>query len=169
VEQRYVGKSRWEFLREVKQHVGSKTILGSGDLFTADDCVRMLRETGIDGVTIARGAIGNPWIFQQAQAILTGQAIPPPPSLHVQRDVLLEHFRLSEQIHEERRVGILLRKFGIKYAACHPQYVDVRQSFARIRSRAEWEAVIAQWYAEDLPGVYPDPKIHQKTDSCDEG
>ena len=66
VKQRYIGPSRWEFLREVKQHVGDKTILGSGDLFTAQDCLDMLQQTGIDGVTVARGAIGNPWIFQQA-------------------------------------------------------------------------------------------------------
>lgn len=169
VEQRYIGPSRWDFLREVKQHVGTRTILGSGDLFTAADCVRMLRETGIDGVTIARGAIGNPWVFRQAQALLAGQPLPPPPSLHAQREVLLEHFRLSEQIHDERRAGILLRKFGIKYAASHPDHLDVRAAFARIRTRADWETVLTRWYAEDLPGVYPDPKIHLKMNGCEEG
>ena len=68
VEQRYVGPSRWEFLREVKQHAGTRTVLGSGDLFTAEDCLAMMRETGVDGVTAARGAIGNPWIFSQTHA-----------------------------------------------------------------------------------------------------
>ena len=46
-----------------------RTILGSGDLFTAADCVRMLEETGVDGVSIARGAVGNPWIFASAAAL----------------------------------------------------------------------------------------------------
>lgn len=167
VEQRYVGPSRWSFLTEVKRHVGGRTILGSGDLFTAADCVRMLRETGIDGVTIARGAIGNPWIFTQAGELWAGRALPAPPSLHEQREVLREHFRLSEEIHDERRTAILLRKFGIKYAASHPRYLDVRQAFARVKHRADWEAVLAAWYSEDLPGVHPDPSIHQKTSECD--
>jgi tRNA-dihydrouridine synthase B len=63
VEQRYLGPSRWAFLREVKRHLGDRTLLGSGDLFTAQDCLQMMEQTGVDGVTIARGAIGNPWIF----------------------------------------------------------------------------------------------------------
>src|SRR5438270_721850 len=63
VMQRYNGPSRWEFLSEVKRHAGERTILGSGDLFTAADCLAMMARTGVDGVTVARGAIGNPWIF----------------------------------------------------------------------------------------------------------
>lgn len=162
VQQRYVGPSRWSFLREVKQHVGERTILGSGDLFTAADCVRMLRETGVDGVTIARGAIGNPWIFQQARALAAGLPLPPPPGLSEQREVLLEHFTMAEQIYDETRAAVLLRKFGVKYAASHPRYVDVRTAFARVKRRADWLAVLDAWYAEDLPGVYPDVSIHQQ-------
>ncbi len=70
VKQRYVGPSRWEFLARVKRHVGDRTVLGSGDLFTADDCIRMMDETGVDGVTVARGCIGNPWIFEECRAKL---------------------------------------------------------------------------------------------------
>jgi tRNA-dihydrouridine synthase len=70
VEQKYLGTSRWEFLRQLKQTYPDKTILGSGDVFTAEDAVRMLHETGVDMVWIARGAIGNPWIFEHARALL---------------------------------------------------------------------------------------------------
>ena len=73
VRQRYDGPSDWDFLREVKQHAGPRIVLGSGDLFTAEDCLNMLVETGVDGVTAARGAIGNPWIFRQARALAAGQ------------------------------------------------------------------------------------------------
>ena len=59
VVQKYVGPSRWEFLREVKAHAGNRTVLGSGDLFTAEACLAMIRETGIDGVTAARGAMAT--------------------------------------------------------------------------------------------------------------
>jgi tRNA-dihydrouridine synthase B len=70
VEQKYVGPSRWSFLAGLKKQYPNQTILGSGDVFTAEDAVRMLRETGVDGTWIARGAIGNPWIFQQARDLL---------------------------------------------------------------------------------------------------
>src|SRR5712675_2069290 len=76
VEQKYLGQSRWEFLREVKSRYPDKTILGSGDVFTAEDAVRMLRETGVDIVWIARGAIGNPWIFRQARMLLNASPSP---------------------------------------------------------------------------------------------
>jgi nifR3 family TIM-barrel protein len=96
VMQRYIGPSRWSFLAEVKRHVGpNRAILGSGDLFTAHDCLEMMLQTGVDGVTVARGAIGNPWIFSQARALADGQPLPAPPSLFEQRDVMLEHFRLA--------------------------------------------------------------------------
>src|SRR5215471_8897294 len=88
VQQKYVGPSRWEFLREVKQHAGSRIVLGSGDLFSAQACVDMIRQTGVDGVTVARGAIGNPWIFQQARAIAEGLPVPEPPTLFEQRRVI---------------------------------------------------------------------------------
>lgn len=161
VEQRYQGPSRWSFLTEVKRHVGSRTILGSGDLFTAKDCWRMMQETGIDGVTVARGAIGNPWIFEQARALEQGKPLPAPPSLAVQRDVILRHWHLAQELYGADRVGPLMRKFGIKYAASHPDHLEVRQAFGKVRTQADWEQVLSQWYAEDRPGNYPPPEIHR--------
>ena len=87
VKQRYMGPSNWSFLREVKQQFAHHIILGSGDLFTADDCLRMMRQTGVDGVTVARGAIGNPWIFEQVRALAGGQ-IADPPAFAEQRQVM---------------------------------------------------------------------------------
>jgi tRNA-dihydrouridine synthase B len=153
VQQRYIGPSRWSFLKEVKQHVGDRTILGSGDLFTADDCLRMIRETGVDGVTVARGAIGNPWIFQQARALWEGRPLPPPPTVHEQRDVLAEHFALAEQLYGEKRCGVMMRKFGIKYAALHPYFQAVRDAFVTVKSHDDWRRVLAEHYAIDGPGV----------------
>src|SRR5258706_1396690 len=103
VEQKYLGKSLWPFLKKLKQQYPDRTILGSGDVFTAHDAVRMLRETGVDMVWIARGAIGNPWIFQHARQLLADpQAILNPPSIHEQRDALREHFGIAMQIHGEQ-------------------------------------------------------------------
>lgn len=146
VEQRYVGPSRWSFLGEVKRHVGHRTILGSGDLFSANDCAEMLQQTGVDGVTVARGAIGNPWIFRQARALAAGDSVPAPPTLDEQRAVMLEHFRLAEQLYGPARCGIPMRKFGIKYAALHSNSRDVRTAFAQVKNLEDWRAVLDRWY-----------------------
>jgi nifR3 family TIM-barrel protein len=171
VEQKYKGPSRWEFLREVKQHVGGRTILGSGDLFSAADCWKMIEQTGVDGVTVARGCIGNPWIFTQARALGEGKPLPPPPSLREQAEVLREHWALATELYGADRVGVMMRKFGIKYSASHPSYIDVRSDFAKIQNGEDWEAVINKHYSLDLPGVYPPPEVHRVqgstcADSC---
>ena len=167
VEQRYIGPSRWDFLAEVKRHVGERTILGSGDLFTAHDCWEMMRRTGVNGVTAARGAIGNPWIFQQAAALCAGLPLPAPPTVREQRAVIHEHYRLAEQIYDPRRCGMLMRKFGIKYAASHPDYLEVREAFTKVKNRDDWDAVLERWYHEDRPGVYPDAAVHRAQVNCE--
>lgn len=154
--QRYVGPSRWGFLREVKQHAGQRTVLGSGDLFTPHDCLDMLRQTGIDGVTVARGAIGNPWIFAQARALAAGLPLPAPPSLHQQREVIREHYRLAAEIYGPDQCGRQMRKFGIKYSRLHPHGDQVRDAFVAVERPGDWQAVLDRWYADDLPGRYPD-------------
>jgi tRNA-dihydrouridine synthase B len=156
VRQRYEGTSSREFLAEVKRHAGSRTVLGSGDLFTARDCLAMLAETGVDGVSLARGAIGNPWIFEQARALAGGVELPPP-SLHRQREVIAEHYRMSEEIYGPSRCCRVMRKFGIKYARLHPQAKEVRDAFVAVTQPAHWRAALERWYAEDLPGAEPAP------------
>lgn len=161
VQQRYVGPSRREFLKSVKQHVGDRIILGSGDLFTAQDCLDTLAETGVDGVTVARGAIGNPWIFRQARALAAGQPLPDPPSLGEQRETIEEHLRLAEQLYGPQRVGPIMRKFGIKYSILHPDHETVRKEFATARDLADWFEVLNRRYREDLPGQHPDGRMHK--------
>lgn len=159
VEQRYVGPSRWEFLTRVKKHVGDRTILGSGDLFSAEDCVRMMEQTGVDGVTVARGCIGNPWIFGECRSLLgysppdacgegawTRGSLPPPPTVAEQGVTIRRHFDWSVESHGAMLAGKLMRKFGIKYSELHPHYLDVRNAFIRAKNTDEWTAVLDAWY-----------------------
>jgi nifR3 family TIM-barrel protein len=166
VKQKYIGPSRWEFLREVKQHVGSRTILGSGDLFTPHDCLAMMTQTGVDGVTVARGAIGNPWIFQQCRALLAGQPLPAPPTVHEQRDVIREHYRLAMELYGDR-CGAMMRKFGIKYSLLHPQSADVRDAFIKTKNQADWLATLNRFYSADQPGQYPEPEALKRHTNCE--
>jgi nifR3 family TIM-barrel protein len=182
VEQKYLGRACWDVLREVKSRYPDRTILGSGDVFTAEDAVRMLRETGVDIVWIARGAIGNPWIFEHARALLA-QLSPPrrggdreiapssthpqplssgegsevlrPPSIHAQRDALAEHFGIAMEIHGEQLAGRRMRKMGIKYSRFHPQAADVKSAFIEVRSLRDWTNVLDRFYSIDGPGVWP--------------
>jgi len=165
VEQRYVGPSDWGFLREVKRHAGDRTVIGSGDLFSAESCLAMLSETGVDGVSVARGAIGNPWIFQQALALLEGRARPLQPTVHEQRDVLHEHWALAEELHGEHVAGRSMRKFAIKYARLHPEHLAVRNGFVAVKAAADWQAVLDRHYAVDLPGRDPSGDVDE-TAAC---
>jgi nifR3 family TIM-barrel protein len=155
VEQKYIGPSRWSLLSEVRRMFPDRTLLGSGDLFTAADCVRMIQETGVDGVTAARGSIGNPWIFSQAAALLRGEPLPAAPTVHEQRDVICEHFRLAEKILPADQVSKQLRKFCIHYSSWHPDAASVRNAFIAVRNADDWRRVIADWYAEERAGQYP--------------
>ncbi|PHS00748.1 MAG: tRNA-dihydrouridine synthase [Blastopirellula sp.] len=168
VKQRYIGPSRWGFLSEVKRHVGSKVILGSGDLFTAQDCIDMMQETGVDGVTVARGAIGNPWIFQQALALYNGQPLPAPPTLFEQRDLIEEHLLMANDLYGDRYMT-KMRKFCVKYSFLHPQMQEVRELLARMSTPDHWHSIREQYYSTDTAGNYPDPTIHNKQVNCNEG
>jgi len=152
VEQKYVGPSNWGFLADVKRQAQDRIVIGSGDLFSAEACVAMLEQTGVDGVSVARGAIGNPWIFAETLALLAGKSPLPPPTIFQQRDVLREHFALSEELHGVDRAGRVMRKFGIKYARLHPDSLEVRSGFISVTCNADWQRVLERFYASDGPG-----------------
>ena len=170
VEQKYLGSAQWSALAEVKRRYPDRTILGSGDVFTAEDAVRMLRTTGVDVVWIARGAIGNPWVFEHAAAILRGAdpASIAPPGVHEQREALAEHFAIAMQIHGEQLAGRRMRKMGIKYSRFHPQAALVKADFIAVQSLRDWNGVLDKWYSRDAPGVWPDPKAADEVNASTE-
>ena len=151
VRQRYEGTSDWDFIREVKQHLVEMNrpdiaVIGSGDLYTAEVCVQRLSESGVDGLALARGVIGNPWLFREVSALLRREPKPKPPCLSEQREVLSEHFRLSSEFYGERRAATTMRAFGVKYCLLHPCWEQVRQDFVHVKTAADWENVLKKWY-----------------------
>ncbi len=154
VEQRYKGPSEWKFLRRLKKHVGDRVILGSGDLFSAEACIRMLDETGVDGVTIARGCIGNPWIFRECDALLNGQPKPDPPTIAQQRAVISDHCSLAREFYGDELACRTMRKHCIRYAGRHPSPKKVRRAFAEdVKSPADWQRVFDLFYNPET--TYP--------------
>ncbi|MGB1817023.1 MAG: tRNA-dihydrouridine synthase, partial [Rubripirellula sp.] len=125
-----------------------------------------IHETGIDGVTVARGAIGNPWIFQQAKALAEGLPKPLPPDLHEQAAVMRAHFQLCMQTYNEQRAPLLMRKFCIKYSQSHPQHEEVRLDMTRIRTAEEFEQMLNKHYPTNSSGRYIPREAHGSQEEC---
>jgi nifR3 family TIM-barrel protein len=153
VQQRYIGPSDWSFLARVKRHAGDRTIIGSGDLFSAENCLRMLEQTGVDGCSIARGAIGNPFIFREVRALLAGRPLPPPPSIGQQRQAIEGHFESMAQHYGDKDARRLFRKFGVRYSELHPCGQEVKMAFVALHTADDWHRLLDQWYGDQ--GSYP--------------
>lgn len=91
-QQYYTGHADWEVIRRVKEQV-SIPVIGNGDVFSGEDANRMLAETGCDMVMIARGFLGNPWIFRDAIALWEGREKPPAPTLQEKVDMMIVHLQ----------------------------------------------------------------------------
>lgn len=152
VEQKYTGRADWEFLRRLKAKHPEVVIFGSGDVFSAADALRLYQLTGLDGIWVARGAIGNPWIFSEFAALVRGDPLPEPPTLFAQKEALLEHFRLAVEIYGEESASRQMRKIGIKYSRLHPAGAAVWRRFIAVKSHADWLAVLDEFYGVDGPG-----------------
>jgi tRNA-dihydrouridine synthase B len=128
----------------------------------------MLRETGVDGIWIARGAIGNPWIFADARRRLDGEdeSVLQPPSVPMQREALAEHFVEAMRIHGEQLAGRRMRKTSIRYARFHPQGEEVKKAFIEVVSLRDWQRVLDRWYAADVPGVWPGRAMVDLVNEC---
>lgn len=93
-EQYYSGKADWDIIRQVKEAV-SIPVIGNGDVTSGEKAIQMREYTGCDGVMIARGAQGNPWIFSELLAYEENGTLPPRPSVDEVREMMLRHARLQ--------------------------------------------------------------------------
>ena len=107
--QLYDGSARWEAISELKQSI-SIPVIGNGDIWTAEDAVRMLSETGCDGVAIGRGCLGRPWIFRDLAEVLAGRPVPSQPTFGEVADIMIEHASMLVQWFGERLAMRSFRK-----------------------------------------------------------
>lgn len=107
--QMYAGQADWTTIREVKEAV-SIPVMANGDVFTAQDAVRILQFTGADMAVIGRGAFGNPWLFTQAEAALRGEDIPPLPPLAERIDTAMRQMAWAVEDKGEHIAMLEARK-----------------------------------------------------------
>ncbi len=173
VEQKYQGPSRWPFLAKVKAHVGAFTILGSGDLFSPFDVVAMLRETKVDGVTVARGCIGNPFVFAQIRDLLAGRPALRPAATAV-RAALLRHWQLAVPFYgDERRALPHARMHAIKYGQYHRDPIWAREQLVMMRGPEMFAPLVEDVFADRFDDgrpveLRPEDAIVPALQSCSE-
>ncbi len=151
--ERYRGKANWDLPTAVKNRLPQVTIVGSGDIFDAVSTVDLMKRTGLDGFIVARGAIGNPWIFRDLRCVWENRPLPAPPEAGEQRLVMLEHFELILQDYPEKKAVGIFRKFAVGYIRYHPRRKTVLISLMKAKTRTEVENAINTWYTDRNPSV----------------
>lgn len=146
VMQHYRGKADWGPITEAKRRWPHLTIAGSGDLLTAEAAIEMLERTGADVALMARGAIGNPWIFHEALALWRGEVKPARPTLAEQGEVIRDHVRRMIDYLGPLRGPKVFRHIGICYSKCHPRAKKVRAAFIAMKSPSEADAILDEFY-----------------------
>ena len=142
VSQRFTGRADWQFLSEVKKQFPRTIIFGSGDLFSAETIINNIKSSGVDGASIARGAIGNPWIFTQLRKGNDFLA----PTLEEQGQAISKHFNLMCKLYGDENAVRHFRKFAVPYCKHHPSRKKVQAAFYSAKTADDFLAVVKHWY-----------------------
>jgi tRNA-dihydrouridine synthase B len=141
------GRADWDRIAEIKPHLRGMPLIGNGDLESPEQVVAAFRRYAVDGVMIARAALGRPWLFRQIRAALRGEPCPPDPTLDEQRALLVRHFRLVTERFGVDRGLVLMRK----YACC---YAQGRRGARQFRAHAA-QAATAEAFLEIVERYFP--------------
>lgn len=141
--QLYDGRARWEAIADLKCAVATIPVIGNGDIWVAEDALRMVSETGCDGVAIGRGCLGRPWLFRDLADAFAGRKLRPPPAFGEVSDIMLEHARLLVGWFGERPAILAFRKHGGWYTKGFRSSARLREKLMRVASLDELEEVLA--------------------------
>ena len=143
--QMYTGSARWEEIAAVVDALDIP-VIGNGDIKTADDAVRMWRETGCAAVMIARGAFGQPWIFNQTRDLMEGKPMRPAPPVEERFAIALEHARMVQGYEADPRgAAIEFRKHLGWYVKGLPDSAEMRKKLYAVESFSEIEGIFTDY------------------------
>ncbi|MCI8410156.1 MAG: tRNA dihydrouridine synthase DusB [Lachnospiraceae bacterium] len=143
-EQYYSGKADWEIIRKVKEAV-SIPVIGNGDIFEPEDAKRMLEETGCDGVMLARGVRGNPWLFRQTKTYLqTGKILPKPPIEEV-IETIMRHAQMQIDFKGDYIGMREMRKHVAWYTTGYPQSAKLRGNINEIENISDLQYLLERY------------------------
>ncbi|PSK30931.1 tRNA dihydrouridine synthase DusB [Nocardia seriolae] len=142
--QLYSGQADWSAIARLKETVTGIPVLGNGDIFTADDALRMMTETGCDGVVVGRGCLGRPWLFGELSAALRGEPIPAGPTLGKVGEILHRHAALLVEHDGEDKAMRDIRKHMAWYLMGFPVGSALRRQFATVTSLAQIADLVGQ-------------------------
>lgn len=148
--QRFSGRANWAWIAHLRDR-STIPVIGNGDVSTAEDALRMMHETGCDGVMVGRAAIGNPWIFREMHAAWSENPIPESPSVSERATVILEHFDalLAHHGGNEGRSARLFRKHLARYVRGLPGALGVRRDLPTLNDRADLVGLLHRWLGEN--------------------
>ena len=150
--QGFSGRADWALITRFK-HVCPVPVIGNGDVTSADDAMRMFRETGCDGVMVGRAAVGDPWLFTEMDAAWRGVPPPPRPLGAVLVEVIVEHFdMLAEYVGDEGRAAGVFRKHLVRYVRGLPGAARLRRGLCSVTSRVTLLHSLAELMEPD-PGA----------------
>lgn len=155
-DQFYAGEADWNIIRQVKEAV-SIPVIGNGDLFSAEAVVKMVNETGCDGVMVGRGAQGNPWIFREVLALLNHLQQQPhhfpsgKPAGREIYEVLQRHLHLVTTYKGEWIAVKEMRKHAAWYTKGLPGSAGIRHQINRAETAAEMLALLSEYLLKSSP------------------
>lgn len=143
-QQFYEGKADWSIIADVKQAV-KVPVFGNGDIFTVADGLRMLEQTGCDGLMIGRGADGNPWLFTALAAALRGEPLPQPPSLKERLAQASEHLEMLIAYKNEVVAVKEMRRHISAYLKGMPHAAEFRGRFHKVDTQEQFSQLLAEY------------------------
>lgn len=143
-QQGYSGRVDYNVIREVKEALDIP-VFGSGDVFSPLHVKKMFRETGCDGVAIARGALGNPWIFRETARFLETGVIPPRPDIQEVADIMADHLRSIAAYHGLVTAPVVFRKFFAWYTKGFREVKPLKERAFRAKTEDDMLEIIAEF------------------------
>ena len=143
-QQGYSGSVDYNVIREVKEAI-EIPVIGSGDVFSPMHVKKMLEETGCDGVAIARGALGNPWIFRETASSLEAGVIPPRPAIQEVADIMADHLRSIASYHGPASAPVVFRKYFAWYTKGFREVKPLKERAFRAKTEDEMLELIAEF------------------------